>query len=217
MDCETQKIKGFRKTSDYVYPFNLLFRLGFDEQFLENIDTIPDLNGSLQYALYLLSDKERKVLLYRYKDALKLSEIGEMLGISQQRASEIELHALGKLLHPTRLKYIKYGVMGVITKNNDKNNDKIKRLETILSETVELKDKFGIINIAKKDYLSDEIKTVGLSTKTYRSLLYAGVHTMSQLSQLTFDEICDISRIGQKGVGEIVSKLNEYGYVVKNN
>ena len=210
-------LRGFRETIGFEYPFNLLFAFGLDKQLIENIGTIPDLNGSVEYALHLLSERERKVLLYRYKEGLTLIKIGDILGISKQRVSQIARHALCKLRRPKRFKYIKYGVEGVITKNNDNYNNKIKRLETKLNETVELKDKFGIINIAKKDYLSDDIRAAGFSVRTLKGLIGADVCTMSQLSQLTFDEICDIDRIGKKGIGEIVVKLNEYGYAVKNN
>lgn len=210
-------LRGFRETMDFEYPINLLFALGLDKQFIENIGTIPDLNGSLEYALHLLLERERKVLLYRYKEGLALIKISDILGISKQRVSQIERHALYKLRRPKRLKYIKYGVEGVIAKNNDNYNNKIKCLETKLNETVELKDKFDIINIAKKDYLSDDVMAAGFSVRTLRGLIGADVCTMSQLSQLTFDKICDIDRIGKKSIGEIVVKLNEYGYVVKNN
>jgi RNA polymerase sigma factor for flagellar operon FliA len=55
------------------------------------------LSNELAQALGLLAERERRVVLWHYRDAASLHAIGTRLGISPQRVSQLHLRALAQL------------------------------------------------------------------------------------------------------------------------
>ena len=98
------------------YPDNLLYDIfGCDWEF-----TRPaDFDGSLEYVLHSLTERERRVLDFRYKDGLTFEAIGKRECVTRERARQIYARALRKLCNPQRLNYLKYGVSGVIARQTE--------------------------------------------------------------------------------------------------
>ena len=60
------------------------------------------------------------------------------------------------------------------------------------------------------------IDAANFSVKTYNCLKRAGIETLGDLTNTTYEELIKIRRMGQRGIDEIISKLAEYGLTLKN-
>lgn len=212
------KLKTIYK--DMEYPLNLLFRITEDENFIANTDTITDLNGTVEYVLCTLSQREREILQYRFKDKLTFDDIAKIYNVTRERIRQIEAKTLRKLRHPNRLKYIKYGVLGVINRIREERYNKYKQLERQLIELCKVNemkaDKIIKENELKKKYENDKIEMANFSVRTYNALKRACINTISELSQLSYNDICNIRNLSQRSVNEIIDKLKSYGYEVNH-
>lgn len=202
------------------YPQNLLYAVFEDEKMLENANTITDLNGSVEYALYTLFDRERQILKYRFAHLMTHEEIGKLYSITRERIRQIEQRALRKLRHPQRLKYLKYGVLGVIDLNREEYLNRVMDIENRLIELCKLNDAKAdeVIHDVKlkEKYKGILIENCDFSVRTYTCLKRHGIDSLSQLSKLSYNEIINIRNLGRKSVGEIIDKLSEYGYDVEH-
>ena len=77
---------------------------------VENVVLNKDLGRQLVKAMDFLTDKEKKILLYRFgffdDRCFTLEELGNMFGVTRERIRQIEAKALRKLNHPGRRKLI---------------------------------------------------------------------------------------------------------------
>ena len=110
---ETKLMNAYKM---YDYPLNLIFRVTEDEEAVENAKHIPDLNSSVEYVLNLLTKREQDVIRSRYCEKMTLEYICEKYNLSRERIHQIEIHALHKLKCSGNIRYLKYGVLGVINK-----------------------------------------------------------------------------------------------------
>lgn len=151
-----------------------------------------------------LSDKENYVLIRRYfrnKDFTITSykEIGEELGVTPERVRQIELRAVRKLKHPSRLRRFEY----VFSSNKEElDTDYIK---TILSDGVTFNFNEAIPS-AKRDIPIEEID---LSVRSYISLKRAGIKTLGDLSDKTEAELMKLRNLGKKSLREVLIKRKE--------
>lgn len=202
------------------YPQNLLYAVFEDEKMLENANTITDLNGSVEYALYTLLDRERQILKYRFAHLMTYEEVGKLYSITRERIRQIEQRALRKLRHPQRLKYLEYGVLGVIDLNREEYLNRVMDIENRLIELCKLNEAKAdeVIHDVKlrEKYKGELIENCDFSARTYNCVKRHGIDSLSQLSKLSYNEIINIRNLGRKSVGEIIDKLREYGYDVEH-
>ena len=210
------KLKTIYK--DMEYPLNLLFEVTEDENFIADADTITDLNGTVEYVLCTLLQREREILQYRFKDKLTFDDIAKIYNVTRERIRQIEIKALRKLRHPNRLKYIKYGVFGVIDGIREEYYNKYAKLERQLIELCKVNemaaDKIIKENELKKKYETVKIEMASFSVRTYTVLKRAGINTISELSHLSYNDLCNIRNHGKRSLNEIIDKLKSYGYEV---
>lgn len=69
-------------------------------------------------------------------------------------------------------------------------------------------------NELKKKYEADEIEITSFSVRTFNVLKRAGINTISELSHLSYNDLCNIRNLGKRSVNEIIDKLKSYGYEV---
>ena len=185
------------KPTTRPYPDNLLYDIfGGEWEFPRP----GDFDGSLEYVLHSLTERERRVLDFRYKDGLTFEEIGKRECVTRERIRQIHAKSFRKLRHPERLNYLKYGVSGVI------------------SLKAEIVREAALASLPKPDKLEDiTLEELELSVRSYNCLKRAGVNTLRDVSEMTFDELCHVRNLGKKSVDEICAVLTNYGIRLKKD
>ena len=173
------------------YPDNLLYDIfGGELEFPRP----GDFDGSLEYVLHSLTERERRVLDFRYKDGLTFEAIGKRECVTRERIRQIHAKSLRKLRHPGRLNYLKYGVSGVIARETESAREA------------------ALASLPKPDKPEDiTLEELELSVRSYNCLKRAGMNTLRDVSEMTFDELCHVRNIGKKSVDEICAVLTKYG------
>lgn len=209
---------------DVEYPLNLLWAVTEDEEILENADMIPDLDGSIAYALYTLTERERKIIMLRFSDNMTYDKIAAIFNITRERIRQVESKGLRKLRHPSRIKYFYKGIRGLLLDIQSNYGHSLAELEDKLIKLCKLNEEAAdkvIENHSpiRKMYESEKIKIIDacFSVRTYNCLTRAGIDTLGKLSRLSYNELKNIRNLGQKSIAEIIEKLNRYGYKVDYN
>ena len=179
-----------------TYPDNLLYDIFGGEW---EYPRPADFDGSLEYVLHSLTERERRVLDFRYKDGLTFEEIGKRFCVSRERARQIYARTLRKLCNPQRLNYLKYGISGVIARQTENAR------EAALASLPKL-------DIKPEDITLEELE---LSVRSYNCLKRAGMNTLRDVSEMTFDELCHVRNLGKRSVDEICAALTNYGIRLK--
>ena len=179
----------------HPYPDNLLYDIfGGEWEFPRP----ADFDGSLEYVLHSLTERERRVLDFRYKNGLTFEEIGKHFCVTRERVRQIYARALRKLCNPQRLNYLKYGVSGVIARQTESAREA------------------ALASLPKTDKPEDiTLEELELSVRSYNCLKRAGKCTLRDVSEMTFGELCHVRYIGKKSVNEICAVLAEYGVSLK--
>ena len=81
---------------------------------MEEVLERDELKKMLTESLELLTEKERKVIVFYYYEDLTLKEISNILGVSESRISQLHTRALQKM----RTKMGNY--IGILTQTGDK-------------------------------------------------------------------------------------------------
>ena len=183
------------KPTTHPYPDNLLYDIfGGEWEFPRP----ADFGGSLEYVLHSLTERERRVLDFRYKDGLTFEEIGKRECVTRERIRQTHAKSLRKLRRPDRLNYLKYGVSGVI------------------SLKAEIAREAALASQPKPDKLEDiTLEELELSVRSYNCLKRAGMNTLRDVSEMTFDELCHVRNLGKRSIDEICAVLTNYGIRLK--
>lgn len=173
------------------YPDNLLYDIfGGEWEFPRP----GDFDGSLEYVLHTLTERERRVLDFRYKDGLTFEEIGKRECVTRERIRQIHAKSLRKLRHPDRLNYLKHGVSGVIARKTENAREA------------------ALASLPKPDKPEDiPLEELGLSVRSYNCLKRAGMNTLHDVAEMTFDELCNVRNLGKRSIDEICAALTKYG------
>lgn len=175
-----------------TYPDNLLYDIfGGDWEYPRP----ADFDGSLEYVLHLLTERERRILGFRYKEGLTYEEIGKRECVTRERIRQINAKALRKLHHPGRLGYLKYGVSGVIARETESAR------------------KAALASLPKPDIPESDIplEELDLSLRSYNCLKRAGINSLRELSEMTYDQLCNVRNFGKKSAKEISCMLTRHG------
>ena len=177
------------------YPDNLLYDIfGGEWEFPRP----GDFDGSLEYVLHSLTERERRVLDFRYKDGLTYEEIGKRFCVTRERIRQIHAKSFRKLRHPGRLNYLKYGVSGVIARQTESAREA------------------ALASLPKPDKPEDiTLEELELSVRSYNCLKRAGMNTLHDVAEMTLDDLCHVRNLGKKSVDEICAVLTKYGITLK--
>ena len=208
---------------DLEYPLNLIYAVFEDEaeEIAERADTVPDFDASIEYVLYTLSDRERKIIKNRFVDLMTLEQTGKLFGVTRDRIRQIEAKAIRKLRCPSRAKYFRYGVSAIIENIRTDYYNKFSELEGKLIELCKLNVKTADEVIQdhelRRKYAPTNIEQMDLSVRSYNCLKRAGIDTLQHLAQLSYNDLIRIRNLGRRSVTEIIEKLSEYGYKIREN
>ena len=94
------------------YPQNLIMDIGIEHVFQKEGDR--ELNEEqykgLEHALSTLTEREQSVINLRYREKVSLQAVSETFVLSQERIRQIQMRALRKLMHPSRLMFYRDGL-----------------------------------------------------------------------------------------------------------
>ena len=107
----TQKPMSRQAMLKQPYPLNMLLTL-LDATTLEVPELTDDVLAGLEYALSMLTDREREVLHQRYEERNTYSAIGATFHVTTSTVQKNEYSAFRKLRHRQVMGYILYGKDG---------------------------------------------------------------------------------------------------------
>ncbi len=211
------------------WPINLLRVIDGDGtgRTIYNDETLETLEPRIDYVLrFLLTESEKIVIYKRFKHHESLFTVGEEMNLTRERVRQIEQKALRKLRHPSRRCKIFIGV-----NYDDKINelrDKVELKEKELAEKLALlRSKIDKINAVlqevgfkiKVDSPEDHasVELLNLSKRSYNCLKRHGTNTIKELTLMTKKELSNVRNLGNKGVEEIIDKLEKLGYSLKTD
>ena len=199
-----------------VYPGNLLIALAkFGNR--EPLKTLPaDWEVSLEYVITNgLTEREAGIVKLRYQQGMTYDSIGKVYGVTRERVRQIDAKALRKLRHPSRWRYIQYGINGVV--------DSIK--ETAFQEGYQRGIQFGYkkaIADAKAnsvnhlEYGDLKLEDLDLSVRSFNCMYRAGVKCAVDIVDMGYRGLVLVRGFGKRSYDEVIEKLAQFGYDVSN-
>ena len=110
---ETRKEKeaGTSNTTIIPFPQNIIRDIGYKAVLdaSEYIELSEDQLAGLNYVIDALPERQRQIITYRYKDRLTLQDSGDKLGISRERARQIQVKGIARLRSSPNIMFIKDG------------------------------------------------------------------------------------------------------------
>lgn len=190
-----------KKDIRYDYPRNLMAAIMKQDYYNDRLPDIEDVTNTL----LTLLPHEKDVIEFRYKDGLTLKETGEYVGVTGERIRQIELKALRKLRHKSRLNNLVY----VQVKASDYNAllNEVRKLRADVSRLMIEMDTDPDFIIKKNKQVS--IDELNLSIRPYNCLKRAGINTIGDI--LTHD-LLRVRNLGRKSLHEIVNVVESYGF-----
>lgn len=151
-----------------------------------------------------LKEKEADVIFCYYRDGMTLDDIAGKYSVTRERIRQIKAHAVRKLRNPKRAKrYILYSYDDVAELQN-----KLSALQKIVLGE----------DAATTEAEEPTIDALKLSVRSYNCLSrYARLKFkqkelyISQLTDMTAEEVANIRNLGKRSFMEILYALKEYG------
>ena len=199
-----------KKTRLYLlsYPESLISSI---EREMKNEDFVytdltDDQMKGLEYMLEWLDDRDRRMLLMRYKDHMTYGQIAEVFGVSSQRVSQILFHALMELLYPYRRLYYTEG-FDAVENWFEYAKKRAKDRKTITKDMTEEEIK----EILGKDAMMP-LCLMNLSDRVLDRFARDRIDVLFQLVELVYmrpGTILCVEGIGMKTAEKIVGKLKD--------
>lgn len=195
----SKRFKPLDIEKDYkkIWPYNLTYEI-FSE--IKHIDV----SVFTQIIKEELKEKEADVIFCYYRDGMTLADIGEKYGLTRERVRQIKAKGVRKLRYPPRAKrYILYSYDDVTELQN-----KFSELQKIVLGE----------DAATTEAEEPTIDALKLSVRSYNCLSrYARLKFkqkelyISQLTDMTAEEVANIRNLGKRSFMEILYALKEYG------
>lgn len=195
------------------YPRNLLLAVRGTREQEEPTELTADVLAGIQYALSTLNEREQLVLCRRYKEQKTLREIGEEIGVKQERSRQIETAALRKLRYPRNMHFITKGVDGYIKERCKVEYERGYQVgynagyQQGVDEASNGVSKAGI----SVTIVSLPIEALDLSVRSFNALRRAGYVTIGDLLKVNEKDIIHIKNLGIKQRQEVAVSLYRYG------
>lgn len=195
------------------YPKNLLYAVRGAWEDDEPTELTPDVLAGIEYALSTLKERERYILVERYKGKRTLRSIGEDIGVKTERVRQIVNKAERNLRHPRNMAFITKGVIGYIKKVNEIEYERGYKKGYAEGYEQGVKDApNGVTRAGTSVTLSSlPIEALDLSIRAFNALKRAGYNSIGDIVPLTHREMIHIKNLGPKQRGEVAKGLRHYG------
>lgn len=184
-----------------------------------------DLYSHFNNYISKLNGAHAKDVIYLAMQGTRLTEIGNKISVSKERARQIFLKSCRIIRHYMLTTIKNYAV------NKEENSEKHDLEEQINKEVLELRDRLEKLKIIRCEIarIEKELETIephasslvmsiedlNLSTRTYRCLKYNKIRTVYDLTQKTKSDLRKLRNLGVKSCREIERKLDELGLSLK--
>ena len=195
------------------YPRNLLLAVRGAWEQESPTELTADVLSGIQYAISTLNEREQLVICRRYKERKKLREIGEEIGVQQERSRQIEIAALRKLRSRRNMSFMIKGVDGYIKERCKVEYERGYQVgySTGYQQGVEEAPK-GITKAGiSVTIVSLPIEALDLSVRSFNALRCAGYVTIGDLLNVDEKGIIHIKNLGTKQRQEVAVSLYRYG------
>lgn len=195
------------------YPKNLLYAVRGGMEDDEPTELTEDVIAGIQYALSTLKERERFVIVERYREKRTLRSIGEDIGVKSERVRQIINKAERNLRHPRSMTFMTKGVLGYIRKVNAIEFERGFKKGYDEGYEQGMKDApNGVVRAGMSVTLASlPIEVLDLSIRAYNALKRAGYNSIGDIVPLTHREMIHIKNLGPKQRGEVAAGLHHYG------
>ena len=205
-----------------TYPQNLIVDIAkhTDVHLEVDYNRLDVLNG-IAAAIAMLSDQEQKMVILRYRYHCTLEEVGNQFDLTNERARQIIIRALRKLVVKPRRMLITEGLEGHIESEAKRIAD-VKTRIALHNEYMRGYEKGYAVGVGKMDENetsteeSDEtllVTDMCMSIRTTNCLVRAKLETLEDLLKVdSIDTIHKVRNLGKKSAGEVAKRLNDLGF-----
>lgn len=195
----SKRFKPLDIEKDYkkIWPYNLTYEMFIG---IKHIN-IPVFTQIIKEEL---KEKESDVIFCYYRDGMTLDEIGEKYSVTRERVRQIKAAAIRKLRNPKRAKrYILYSYDDVAELQN-----KLSELQKIV-----LGEDAAIAEVEEPtiDVLNLSVRSYNCLSRYARLKFKQKEFYISQLTDMTAEEVANIRNLGKRSFMEILYALKEYG------
>ena len=164
---------------------------------------------ALIQSLDKLSDRERSILVMRFKHGMTLEQCGRKYNVTRNRIRQLQNKALRRLRHPSTWKSWCYDTMKKAYAYEDEVS--ALRLENIRLRNA-IKSELPQPKKEQMPNLDDVwIDDLDLSVRSFNCLKRAGINKVSDLVGKTYEDMMRVRNLGRKSTEEIACKVREYG------
>jgi len=209
--------KGLGRPSDEGWPINLLLEIGI----VCTVKEAESIEENLLYVMDSLKERDKQILILRYKEGKTYEEMSEIIGVCHQRTQEIEHRILRNLSRPERIDVICNGKESVNSylKHKDEFVDSLSQLksdiQTIREQIEEKPTTSNDTEATGTSIYEKPISYLGLSVRAYNCLKRSGLQTIKDLGDMTRDKLLHTRNLGPRTVEEIINKAREFGFDIK--
>lgn len=162
---------------------------------VEEVVLPDDYKEAIEIVLSQIDERQKQIILLRYKKHMTLEQCGFTMGISRERSRQLVAKALRRLRHPSRAKILGYGTSGYKAKMQER--------EANLNEFKN--GNFDLIG----ELLVDDLD---LPIRAYNCLKRAGSNTIKDVAEIVSSgKLLKVRNLGQKTFEEIVQRLIDFG------
>lgn len=179
-----------------IWPFNLLLDVFYKEEIAERA-YIPAVVPTVRE---LPDQSMADIIIWRYRDGMKLQQIGAKLGLSSERVRQIQTSGLAKLRHPT----MSVKLLTVSPAEAAALNRRIRELTRACGEDAPEPD----MNELNTD---SPIEALNLSTRSYNGLRRLGVRMAGDLKDVDAASMLRVPGMGLKSIKEIAAAIEPAG------
>ena len=167
------------------------------------------LKKKIEEIMSCLSEREQRILRYRYALGLPRKTLGEcarIFGVTRERIRQIEVRALIKLRHPERRKILLPA-----------SEADLKSLQAEVSRLRKTVHSIGLGKGVVLEPAEDEnvsVMDMEITRRTKILLFSSGIKTLKDLVFLTEKDVLGIRNLGCKSLREIKNELAGRGYTL---